>query len=56
MRRPAKLAKSQSSPKFKPFNFEIKKSFLPLNQYHPPSGLFVKDCNEQCNDDLVPFI
>jgi hypothetical protein len=34
-------------------NGQSKKVFLPLNKYHPPSGLFVKDCNEQCNDDLV---
>lgn len=29
---------------------------MPLNMYHPPSGLFVKDCNEQCIDDLVKYI
>lgn len=36
-----------------PINGEYKKTFMPLNVYHPPSGLFVKDCNEQCIDDLV---
>lgn len=34
-------------------NLENKKKYFPLNIYHPSSGLFVKDCNEQCNDDLV---
>ena len=29
---------------------------VPLNRAHPPTGLFVKDCNEQCNDDIVCFI
>lgn len=24
----------------------------PLNRYHPSTGLFVKDCNEQCTDDI----
>ena len=36
-------------------NLENKKKYFPLNIYHPSSGLFVKDCNEQCNDDLVRF-
>jgi hypothetical protein len=34
-------------------NGQSKKVFMPLNKLHPPSGLFVKDCNEQCTDDLV---
>ena len=45
--------KSAKSTKFMAENGQKKKVFLPLNKYHPPSGLFVKDCNEQCNDDLV---
>jgi len=36
-------------------NGQSKKVFMSLNKYHPPSGLFVKDCNEQCTDDLVPL-
>jgi hypothetical protein len=31
--------------KTQPMNLESKKKYIPLNQYHPPSGLFVKDCN-----------
>lgn len=26
--------------------------WTPLNKFHPSTGLFVKDCNEQCTDDL----
>lgn len=53
--RPVQIGKSQSAVKLRPFNFASKKGCVPLNQYHPASGLFVKDCNEQCNDDLVAF-
>ena len=29
-----------------------KNIYQPLNKYHVSTGLFVKDCNEQCTDDL----
>ena len=38
-----------------PHTLASRHHFAPLNRYHPPSGLFVKDCNEQCTDDLVPI-
>lgn len=46
-------ALSKSTVNLKPMNLESKKKYFPLNIYHPSSGLFVKDCNQQCNDDLV---
>ena len=52
-----KLSKPKSGRSMKHLgdNGQSKKVFVPLNQLHPPSGLFVKDCNEQCTDDLVSF-
>jgi hypothetical protein len=31
---------------------QTKNIWTPLNRYHPSTGLFVKDCNEQCTDDI----
>ena len=47
------IHRKASCPLMQPLSKRGPTAGTPMNRHHPPTGLFVRDCNEQSNEDVV---